>query len=423
MLAYGSTWPPSPRSPPVWPPLCAPPSKTCPSGSAKTRWRGSRTRSAFRSRPGDTEPVQVSLRFARAWGGQPRRHVFGSPDRIPAPGGGAGQRHMPRTPWTSTTPTCPVDPAPERLGSACRSCRSGGSGCRRRTFLAAVAAGNEIAIRLGMAAHDERTEQQRFLRTRPARHLDLRRHRLGGAAAVGLRAERRQSRTRWASPARMGAGLLEANRTGGTVKRMHCGWAAHSGVIAAQMSASGITAPDPRAGRPLRLLQRLHRHPPDRSRLRFLDGLGEAWELDNCFVKPYPTNVFTHTGIDAARAPGGRGHPSRRHRKGGSVRADGGHPHDRRTPRSQDQPADAVPRAVQRAASPSPSPSTVAPGSGSTSTISPRRPWTTRSIRRLAARRALHAGRRVRGHLSPALSHHRAGHPVRRRGHRLSARY
>ena len=34
--------------------------------------------------------------------------------------------------------------------------------------------------------------------------------------------------------ASMGAGLLEANRTGGTVKRMHCGWAAHSGVVAAR---------------------------------------------------------------------------------------------------------------------------------------------------------------------------------------------
>ena len=28
--------------------------------------------------------------------------------------------------------------------------------------------------------------------------------------------------------ASMGAGLLEANRTGATVKRVHCGWAAHS---------------------------------------------------------------------------------------------------------------------------------------------------------------------------------------------------
>ena len=36
--------------------------------------------------------------------------------------------------------------------------------------------------------------------------------------------------------ASMGAGLLEANRTGGTVKRVHCGWAAHCGVAAADLA-------------------------------------------------------------------------------------------------------------------------------------------------------------------------------------------
>src|SRR5512132_4422187 len=43
--------------------------------------------------------------------------------------------------------------------------------------------------------------------------------------------------------ASMGAGLLEANRTGGTVKRMHCGWAAHSGVVAAELARAGLTGP------------------------------------------------------------------------------------------------------------------------------------------------------------------------------------
>ena len=49
--------------------------------------------------------------------------------------------------------------------------------------------------------------------------------------------------------ASMGAGLLEANRTGGTVKRVHCGWAAHCGVAAADLARHGLTdaaARDPR---------------------------------------------------------------------------------------------------------------------------------------------------------------------------------
>ncbi|NIS35176.1 MAG: MmgE/PrpD family protein, partial [Actinobacteria bacterium] len=31
-----------------------------------------------------------------------------------------------------------------------------------------------------------------------------------------------------------------------------------------------------------------------------LDGLGERWEFPDVHYKPYPTNHFTHAGIDAA---------------------------------------------------------------------------------------------------------------------------
>ena len=41
--------------------------------------------------------------------------------------------------------------------------------------------------------------------------------------------------------ASMGAGIIEANRTG-TVKRIHCGWAAHAGITAA-LAARGLTGP------------------------------------------------------------------------------------------------------------------------------------------------------------------------------------
>ena len=44
--------------------------------------------------------------------------------------------------------------------------------------------------------------------------------------------------------ASMGAGLLEANRTGGTVKRVHRGWAARCGVAAAELAARTLALPD-----------------------------------------------------------------------------------------------------------------------------------------------------------------------------------
>ncbi|HVD56665.1 MAG TPA: MmgE/PrpD family protein [Thermoleophilaceae bacterium] len=43
----------------------------------------------------------------------------------------------------------------------------------------------------------------------------------------------------------MGAGLLEANRTGGTVKRVHCGWAARCGVQRPTWPGTGSPARRP----------------------------------------------------------------------------------------------------------------------------------------------------------------------------------
>jgi 2-methylcitrate dehydratase PrpD len=105
--------------------------------------------------------------------------------------------------------------------------------------------------------------------------------------------------------ASMGAGLLEANRTGGTVKRVHCGWAAHAGVVAADLARHGLTGPptvvEGRFGF-------LHAFCGDRADVdAVVDRLGEHWELPGIFFKPYPCNHFTHAGIDAALALRARG--------------------------------------------------------------------------------------------------------------------
>ena len=78
--------------------------------------------------------------------------------------------------------------------------------------------------------------------------------------------------------ASMGAGVIEANRTGGSVKRIHCGWAAHGGVLAGAMAREGVTGPADRPRGPLRLLQRLHRRRVGRGRVprRARRALGAA---------------------------------------------------------------------------------------------------------------------------------------------------
>ena len=101
--------------------------------------------------------------------------------------------------------------------------------------------------------------------------------------------------------ASMGSGLIEANRTGGTVKRVHCGWAAHSGIAAAEFATAGLTGPPTVLEGRFGFFEAFTGGFYDRPSL--VGRLGEEWELLRLFTKPYPTNHFTHAGIDAAIEP------------------------------------------------------------------------------------------------------------------------
>lgn len=98
----------------------------------------------------------------------------------------------------------------------------------------------------------------------------------------------------------LGSGVIEANRTGGTVKRIHCGWAAHAGILAAQMARHGLTAP-PTAFEGRFGFYRAFtggRFEPE----AVVGELGSRWEILATHFKPYPANHYTHAGIDAALA-------------------------------------------------------------------------------------------------------------------------
>ena len=146
-----------------------------------------------------------------------------------------------------------------------------------------------------------RDAQLGLLRARPARHLDLRRD---GRRGRGLAAARRR-RTRGVVDAlgvaaSMASGVIEANRTGGTVKRLHCGWAAHAGVAAAELVRARRHRPADGPRGPVRLLRGLAARAdgtPTRSSRR---ARGRRGRCPGIFFKPYPANHFTHAAIDAA---------------------------------------------------------------------------------------------------------------------------
>ena len=166
-------------------------------------------------------------------------------------------------------------------------------------LLDAITVGVEVTCRLGMAGYDTELGNSVFFER--GLHATSITGTIGSAvaAAMLLGADTETISSAIGISASMGAGLLEANRTGGTVKRIHCGWAAHSGVSAAQAAVAGVTGP------PTVLEGRfgfLQAYLSDQVNFEAItDGLGDDWAISSLFFKPYPCNHFTHAGIDAAR--------------------------------------------------------------------------------------------------------------------------
>ena len=165
-------------------------------------------------------------------------------------------------------------------------------------LLAAVAAGLEVCVRLGMAGYDRTVRNSTYFdRGQHATSM------CGAIAAAGSVArlyglgEEGISHA-MAVAASMASGLIEANRTGGTVKRVHCGWAAHSAIMAAGLAAHGLTGPPTVLEGRFGFFQAFLSGQYDGDAVT--SGLGEDWLVSSIHFKPYPANHFTHAAIDAA---------------------------------------------------------------------------------------------------------------------------
>lgn len=98
------------------------------------------------------------------------------------------------------------------------------------------------------------------------------------------------------------SGTFEFLADGSWSKRLHPGWAAHSGIVAARFGAEGFRGPrttfEGRFG-----LFPTHVGPGDWDISRIGADLGRRWELLDIALKPYPCCHMTHAFIDcAARA-------------------------------------------------------------------------------------------------------------------------
>ena len=178
-------------------------------------------------------------------------------------------------------------------------------GADGRATIAALAAGYEICTRLAMAQYDASSGNSiMFDRGLHASAI------LGAVAGAGACARLRGLDEKGIANAMaiacsMGAGLIEANRTGGTVKRVHGGWAGHASVTAAGLAAHGVSGPPTVFEGRFGLFQAYCGDAWNPAELT--SELGARWDIPGIFYKPYPCNHFTHAFVDAAIALKARG--------------------------------------------------------------------------------------------------------------------
>lgn len=245
-----------------------------------------------------TLPTSAAARdYAAGQGGRPAAHAVGMAGLLPA--GLAAfvngtlahsldfdDTHLPSV----LHPSASVVPA--ALAAAEEHGRDGAA------LTVAIAAGLEACVRLGMAGYDEGRGQSAFFEH--GQHATSICGTLGAAVAAGLLAgfDSDGLVNVLGLAASMGSGVIEANRTGGTVKRLHCGWAAHAALAAAALVRHGFTGPPTVLEGRFGFFQAwLHgEFFPE----KITSGLGTRWEVPGIFFKPYPANHFTHTVLDAA---------------------------------------------------------------------------------------------------------------------------
>lgn len=240
---------------------------------------------------------EAATRWAELQGGTEQATAIGVPHKLPAPSAAFvngvlahsldyDDTHLPSV----LHPSASIVPAALAVAEA-----TGASG---KETIAAIAVGIEVCVRLGMAGYDQESGNSTFFEH--GQHATSITGAMGASVAAGmlLGLDEAGLTNVLGVTASMASGLIESNRTGGTVKRMHCGWAAHAAVSAAQLVSLGFTGP------PTVLEGRfgfyeawLHgKYAPE----EITQGLGTEWSVPGIFFKPYPANHFTHAAIDAA---------------------------------------------------------------------------------------------------------------------------
>src|SRR5688572_15419445 len=175
-------------------------------------------------------------RLVEKWGGAAEATAIGSPARIPAQSAALcngvlahGQDYDETHTEATVHGSAALVPAALAVAEA-----MGASG---KDMLAALIAGSEAAIRIALPAKN-RFHQRGFHTTSVATTF--------GSALIACKLSK-MSREQTAAALGTGgsvlSGLVECVPAGANAKRLHAGWAAHAGIVAAQLAKEGFAGP------------------------------------------------------------------------------------------------------------------------------------------------------------------------------------
>src|ERR1700722_16420052 len=164
----------------------------------------------------------------------------------------------------------------------------GGSGQR---FLTAVVAGFEVACRVAAALQPAVTNGRGFHPTGTTGALGA-----AATAATLLGLDAAQVTVALGVACSQAAGLLEFVTDGAWTKRFHGGWASHAGIIAAELSPHGITAPPTSIEGKFGYLNAYSGDPLPQA---LAVGEGEGLAIAQTAMKYYPCNYYIQSINDS----------------------------------------------------------------------------------------------------------------------------
>jgi 2-methylcitrate dehydratase PrpD len=230
----------------------------------------------------------------RALGAGEEASAFGFPGRLPAPSAALLNGTFIHSLEYDDTHTASIVHGSSVVVSAALAAaqRQGASGA---ALVRAVVAGWEVMIRMGLAAPGA-FQRRGFQITA-----------VGGPFIAALVATLLARRTPAQAVHAMGiagsqaGGVFEFLAEGATVKSMHPGWAAHAGLVAAELAAGGMTGPSTTFEGTHGFYRLYAGDESAPGRLNpLLDSLGARWMILEASLKGYPCCHYLHPFLEAA---------------------------------------------------------------------------------------------------------------------------